>query len=42
MNTNSSFHTELHTMGDNPRRFKDHPLKTVGAGGVVFIHKNLL
>jgi len=27
----SSFRTQLHTMGDNPRRFQDHPLKTVEA-----------
>jgi len=23
-------HTELYTMADNPIRFQDHPLKTVG------------
>ena len=30
----SSMYVHLRTMGDNPRRFQDHPLKTVG--GVVF------
>ena len=30
----SSIHAQLHTMVDNPRRFQDHPLKTVG--GAVF------
>jgi len=25
----SSLHAQLHTMGDNPKRFQDHPLKTV-------------
>ena len=30
----SSIHAQLHTMVDNPRRFQDQGLKTVGA--VVF------
>jgi len=30
----SSLYAQLSTMGDNPRRFQDHPLKTVG--GAVF------
>ena len=25
-----SFQAQLHTMGDNPRMFQDHPLKSVG------------
>ena len=31
---NSSFHAQLLTMGDNPRRVQDIPLRTIG--GVVF------
>jgi len=35
MNKKSSLKSQPHTMSDNPRRFQDHPLKTVG--GVVFV-----
>jgi len=31
---NSSLHTQLHTIGDNPRRIQDLPLNP--EGGVVF------
>ena len=33
-NKKASLYTQLRTMADNPRRFQDHPLKTVG--GVLF------